>query len=371
MFKEWYKSGTPWIWLNAGAVSISVVMVVTLIALIAIRGLNHFWPKEVIDYSFYGNDGSVTHLIGETYDTEIVPARQISAKADPDVMVERKLIKIGNREINGLDFRWIVSDEVAKTETHPDLMVLERKEWGNFYGFLSGLQESGREVVPENGHLYGELHRRLQRATDISEEIEEIEKDEIGSINYDMEQIRLAKRRLELKGIPAGDEKFTRLNEEKNGLNADYQQLQAKLTELYGQIGRDTLTARVMSGEEVTISLSNVVQAYLPNSMTLMDKIGFYLSSIGHFVFGEPREANTEGGVFPALFGTVLMVILMAIVVTPFGVIAAVYLKEYADQGVLTRLIRIAVNNLAGVPSIVYGVFGLGFFVYFMGQNID
>jgi phosphate transport system permease protein len=65
------------------------------------------------------------------------------------------------------------------------------------------------------------------------------------------------------------------------------------------------------------------------------------------------------------------MVIIMAMLVTPIGVVAAVYLHEYARQGMLTRLIRIAVNNLAGVPSIVYGVFGLGFFVYFLGGSID
>ena len=78
-------------------------------------------------------------------------------------------------------------------------------------------------------------------------------------------------------------------------------------------------------------------------------------------------KQNTEGGIFPAIFGTVMMVILMSVLVTPFGVVAAVYLREYAKQGFVTRLIRIAVNNLAGVPSIVYGVFGLGFFVYFLG----
>jgi len=65
------------------------------------------------------------------------------------------------------------------------------------------------------------------------------------------------------------------------------------------------------------------------------------------------------------------MVLIMSILATPLGIITAVYLKEYAKQGFLTRFIRIAVNNLAGVPSIVYGVFGLGFFVYSVGGNID
>ena len=96
-----------------------------------------------------------------------------------------------------------------------------------------------------------------------------------------------------------------------------------------------------------------------------------YASRLWEFLSGDPRESNTEGGIFPAIFGTVMMVLIMSIVAVPFGVLAALYLREYAKQGVLVRLVRIAVNNLAGVPSIVFGVFGLGFFVYFVGGTID
>jgi phosphate transport system permease protein len=105
--------------------------------------------------------------------------------------------------------------------------------------------------------------------------------------------------------------------------------------------------------------------------MNLGQKLAHYFRKAGSFIADDPREANTEGGIFPAIFGTILMVLLMTVVVTPFGVVAGVYLKEYARQGMLTRTIRIAVNNLAGVPSIVYGVFGLGFFVYTLGGSID
>ncbi|MGH2576738.1 MAG: phosphate ABC transporter permease PstA, partial [Actinomycetota bacterium] len=112
-------------------------------------------------------------------------------------------------------------------------------------------------------------------------------------------------------------------------------------------------------------------RVYRPNEMRTLDKLGHYLMKLAEFASDEPREANTEGGIFPAIFGTVLMVLIMSLLVAPFGVVAAVYLREYAKQGPLTRTIRIAVNNLAGVPSIVYGVFGLGFFVYFVGGNID
>jgi phosphate transport system permease protein len=100
-------------------------------------------------------------------------------------------------------------------------------------------------------------------------------------------------------------------------------------------------------------------------------KLAMYAGNVWEFVAGEPRESNTEGGVFPAIFGTVLMVFIMSLVVAPFGVLAAFYLREYARQGPFVSAVRIAVNNLAGVPSIVFGVFGLGFFVYAVGGSID
>jgi phosphate transport system permease protein len=105
--------------------------------------------------------------------------------------------------------------------------------------------------------------------------------------------------------------------------------------------------------------------------MGTLARLGLFGSRIGEFLSADPRESNTEGGVFPAIFGTVMMVFLMSLAVVPLGVVAAVYLREYAKEGPLVRLIRIAVNNLAGVPSIVFGVFGLGFFVYFVGGSLD
>jgi len=105
--------------------------------------------------------------------------------------------------------------------------------------------------------------------------------------------------------------------------------------------------------------------------MSFLNKLGFSFGKIREFIFDDPRESNTEGGVFPAIFGTVMMVLLMSIFTVPFGVLAALYLREYAKQGPLVRTVRIAVNNLAGVPSIVFGVFGLGFFIYFVGGTID
>src|ERR1700675_3948102 len=100
--------------------------------------------------------------------------------------------------------------------------------------------------------------------------------------------------------------------------------------------------------------------------MGVLAKTGHYAVKLWAFVSDDPRESNTEGGVFPALFGTVMMIMIMSVMVTPLGVLAAFYLREYARQGAFVGAARMAVNNLAGVPSIVFGVFGVGFFIYFV-----
>lgn len=119
------------------------------------------------------------------------------------------------------------------------------------------------------------------------------------------------------------------------------------------------------------LHMSQIVRQVRPNTMGFGEKLGVYLSRWWEYLSTFPREANTEGGVYPVIMGTVLLTLLLTLVVTPMGVIAALYLREYAKQGFITSMIRIAVNNLAGVPSIVYGVFGLGFFCYTVGSYVD
>ncbi|MBU1356349.1 MAG: phosphate ABC transporter permease PstA [Candidatus Edwardsbacteria bacterium] len=100
--------------------------------------------------------------------------------------------------------------------------------------------------------------------------------------------------------------------------------------------------------------------------------IGGYKSISWEFLTQAPTEGMTKGGIFPAIFGMVFSLLLMLIAVVPIGVATAVYLHEYARPGfILTKLIRGAVNNLAGVPSIVFGLFGLGFFIQFIGGGLD
>jgi phosphate transport system permease protein len=245
-------------------------------------------------------------------------------------------------------------------------------EWGNFYGVPVAVKQAG--VVVASGEAAYEAWRPLQeRAGELREQIREIQKSRIGAINYEMEQLRLDERRLALEGrTPAADPDAHReLGERKQRLDGEYAGLQDELGRLYADIQRDALVMRQVTGEEVEIPLEKIVRGYRPNAMGLLEKTGFYFAKLWEFAADDPREANTEGGIFPAIFGTVLMVMIMSIIVTPFGVVAAVYLREYARQGTMTRIIRIAVNNLAGVPSIVFGMFGLGFFVYTLGGSID
>ncbi len=131
------------------------------------------------------------------------------------------------------------------------------------------------------------------------------------------------------------------------------------------------LSVITAEGRSLELPLQKIVRFYQPNRMNSFQKTGLYLSKLWEFLAADPRESNTEGGVFPAIFGTVMMVLLMSIAVVPIGVLAALYLNEYAHQGTIIRLIRMSVNNLAGVPSIVFGIFGLGFFIYMVGGTID
>lgn len=373
MIKAWFKSGTPWVWLNAAAVSACLIMVIGVLGLILVRGVGHFWPSQIVQLSYQEPDGQVQTIIGEHVDTSITPAVMAKstgyAMADDEDTLVQYLIKAGNRDITGTDFRWILERNIKQQQSPDDLMVVERREWGNFYGRLVALKENGK-IIAEGATAWSVAQTRISQALAVFKEIARLEKKQVGAINYSLEQLRLEQKRLQLENQwTAADEQ--RLAAEKADLEVDYKKYQAQLSELYRQIRRDSLVAKTESGKDVEIPLAKIVRIYQPNTMSLFDKIGHYGVKVVEFLTDEPREANTEGGIFPAIFGTVMMVIMMSIIVTPFGVIAAVYLREYAKQGFITRLIRISVNNLAGVPSIVYGVFGLGFFVYILGGNID
>ncbi|EAT13082.1 phosphate ABC transporter permease PstA [Bermanella marisrubri] len=376
-FKEWVQSGSPFIWLNAGAVAISMIMVLGLIGFIAVKGLAHFWPGQVMQATYTLPGNAPTQIMGQISDREMVGQNQLQAiglnTVDGADEAERILLKVGNRDVYGGDFRWVLAHHLSEERFPDDAMVIERREWGNFYGFLQKVYK-GDELVGDTQQdpqkAWDEFQALIQRALDLHDEIMDIQKGDIGAINYEIDRLRLKERGYELEG-ELTQERLDELNARRDELNAEYDVLQKKLMDLNKALKRDHFIVTEVNGQVVELHVSEVVRAFKPNQIGIVAKVGHYFAKMGEFLGDDPREANTEGGVFPAIFGTVLMVILMAIMVTPLGVIAAVYLREYAKQGALTRVIRIAVNNLAGVPSIVYGVFGLGFFVYFLGGTID
>lgn len=371
-FTNWWQSGSPFIWLNAGAVSASIIVVFGLLLLIAMRGMGHFWPADIAQISYQDEAGEY-RVIGERVTTESVSRihyEESGGKAPEGVNeVERMLVKTGNREILGTDFRWLDVHQIQNTEVPEYLAVIERVEWGNFYGYLKQVSEE-QKVVASGDTAWPELQKRLERVRDLREEIHELEKSEIGAINYRLEKLRLERKKLALEGQDT-KENLAAIADEEATLDKNYQALRQKLTVLFTQINRDHASFEVMDGQQIDMPLAKMISALQPNSMSAAEKMAQYLHNFKNFMFDDPREANTEGGVFPAIFGTVMMVMLMSVLVTPLGVIAAIYLREYARQGAMIRIIRIAVNNLAGVPSIVYGVFGLGFFVYFLGGSLD
>jgi len=373
MIRLWFKSGTPWIWLNAAAVSLSLIMVVGVLGLVIGRGVGHFWPHQVSQFSYQEPDKQPQIIFGEKVETSITPAAMAKSTgyvmADNEDTLVQYLIKTGNRDVTGTDFRWIQERNIKAHSEPLAMIVIERREWGNFYGQLLEVKEKG-VTIATGEQAWQVLQTKIDETLAIFKEITHIEKKEVGAINYGLERLRLKQRKLELKNA-LDDVSKQDITTEKAAFEAEYKQYQVKLTGLYQQLRSDSLVAQTESGSQMVIPLSKVVRVFQPNTMSFLDKILHYGSKVIEFLTDDPREANTEGGIFPAIFGTVMMVMMMSVIVTPFGVIAAVYLREYAKQGFITRLIRIAVNNLAGVPSVVYGVFGLGFFVYILGGNID
>ncbi len=372
--RGWFNSGAPGVWLSAGAVSIAVIMTIGLLAVIAVRGLGHFWPADLVQASYHVPGQPAQAVLGEVVEEEAVPRERLKGAGLPVAQVgseymSRALLKVGNRDISGADFTWAVGDWLHEQQRPVQAMTLERREWGNFYGYLVNVKQAG-QVVATGEDAWGTLQERLVRVEQLAAELQQLEKTEIGGINYSLERLRLQGRKLELDGRLDAQAQAD-IDSERAELNARYQGIEARLAGLHEAVDRDSLTARDVNGTQIEIPLAKVVHAYQPNAMGAVTKLGFYFKKLWEFLSDDPREANTEGGVFPAIFGTVMMTLIMAIIVTPFGVLAAVYLREYARQGLMTRLIRIAVNNLAGVPAIVYGVFGLGFFVYVLGGSLD
>ena len=351
-----WRSGEPFVWLTGGALAVCLLLVVGLVALILVNGLGFFWPAAVLRVTLA--DGKV--VTGQLAAREPVPEQPGSFRIK---------LKVGNRDLYGADFRWIDESQITARAYPPELVVIERTEWGSLIGTLQAVREGGRPVATGPAAAGSALAQRLPGAARLRREIGALEKGEIGRLNHAQEQVRLGARKLELRGITSGPD-VAALETRLRALEDRYRDAAGRLAAL-----RTRQTASILvaadDGKEKDLPLAHVVDLYFPNRMGLGAKLAHYATGLWGFVSDGPRESNTEGGVFPAIFGTVMMVMIMSVLVMPLGVLAAFYLREYARQGTFVSVVRIAVNNLAGVPSIVFGVFGVGFFIYLVGGSID
>ena len=364
MFKGFLRSGDPFIWMTGGTLAFSLLMIAALIWIVGANALGFFWPDQLKAVDLQGGH----KLLGAVRAQETIP-RQAGDGGEH----YRTQFQVANRDLYGSDFRW-VNDSLMTGHSFPEQVIyLERYEWGPFFGFLTTVRQDGEIVAEGFDRAWPEflaLHARTQATLD---DIHTIEKKDIGEINYDLEQLRVEVKRTQRRETDPSRaaEKIAALEAEIASWQQVYEEKAQELAALYQENSRYHITVQDINGKHKELAIAGVVRGFLPNNMSWLERFGLYVTRFWEFFWEDPREANTEGGVFPAIFGTVMMVIIMSIMVVPFGVVAALYLREYAKQGPLVRAVRIAVNNLAGVPSIVFGVFGLGFFVYVIGGSLD
>lgn len=370
--------GEPWTWVLGGALALGIVMVLGLLVLVFWNGAVTFWPRpiEVVTLA----DGS--RIAGEPTRSQtfrpgpqvlapLPEARRAEIEAN-DGLAERTLYRTGNYDLYGDDFRWVADFERGASERPRDMVLIERMEWGVFVGRILAFTRDGARTDVTDPRMPALLDAHAAARARWAQ-IRRIERGDIGVVNHHLEAERLRLRGALLRDPPPAERARAeeRFNREETRLKAEYEALAAEAQRLREVNARDTIILQEIGGREVTLPLSAVVRMVVSNDLSLGQKLGVYVSRWWEFLSDEPREANTEGGIMPAIFGTFAMTLLLVIAVAPFGVVTALYLREYARQGRVIAFVRISVNNLAGVPSIVYGVFGLGFFAYIVGASID
>ena len=379
-------NGEPMLWLTGGALVICVVMIVGLLALVVYQGSTTFWPKAVIRVETFAGQtfmGEVTRdddFRPEPGFTEGLPTGAATAAeaemAASEGWLHRRLLRTGNFELTGEHFNWISDFEIIpEGETRPEWALLcERLTWGRFYGIPLNFAVDGRVVATEPEEIW-ELFERFHPETRARfHERRRLETRDIGHINHRLEQARLRLRSVELDHGQDSDQwrrEQERFLVDEQQANEEFVRIGEQIAALNEASERYTMLMATADGVDTELQVAEIVRAFPANRLGLLDRIGIYLSRSWEFLSDDPREANSEGGVFPAIFGTVVMTLIMTLMVVPFGVLAALYLREYAQAGPLVSVVRISINNLAGVPSIVFGVFGLGFFCYIVGGGID
>jgi phosphate transport system permease protein len=369
-------TGEPALWGLGGALAIGVILILGFLFLIAWNGMTTFWPKPIARVELLSGPpiaGEPTRSGEYRVGQDVLPTLTEAQRAEIEKNLgysSQVLYKTANFDLYGNDFRWVSAFQVSKVDYPKDFFLLERQQWGTFVGRIKSLTVNG-ETAPFD---QARMQQLQDEARDRFEQIRRIERKDIGAVNYYLDQERLSIRKANLKhgeGSPQAERIRTAAEARIAQLESQFNELQARVNAIRTEDRKNRVLLEEIGGRTLDTELSQIVRFYAANDLSIPQKLGIYFSRWVEFLTTEPREANTQGGVLPAIFGTVTMTLMMVIIVAPFGVITALYLREYAKQGRLTSIVRISVNNLAGVPSIVYGVFGLGFFAYTLGGSID
>lgn len=369
--------GEPMVWAMGGSLAFGLLMIIGFLSLIFWNGLTAFWPKPIEIVTMI--DGRVIAgepMRSESYRPTAADLAALPAPARDEIaanggMSSRTLYRIGNFDFYSNDFEWVPVFNVKSVAKPKDMMLVERSEWGVFIGRIASITYDGKTTANPslaNVDIAADTAHRLRI------ERQRIERNEVGSVNRALNAERLKVRKAEIshgEGSSEAKAAAEAAAAETARLSKEFDRLSAEALAARGKEEAIRVGVVEIGGQARDFPLANFVRYYAANDLSLFHKIGIYMSRWWEFLSSDPREANTEGGVWPAIFGTLVMTIVMSLLVAPFGVIAALYLREYAKQGTIVSLVRICVNNLAGVPSIVYGVFGLGFFAYVLGGSID
>lgn len=368
---RFWRQGEPLVWATGGTLAFVLLSTVLLIGVVLVHGLGVFWPSPVAEITLV--DGTRFH--GQQVQTETHPGTD-------DVSVQ---FKTANRDLDPqrLDFRWVAQEALHRLDYPADVLVVERLENGNFFGCLERVDAAGLDL-PADAPAFEQLaaaltavrYERAARIAPLAAQIQTLNR-ELQRVQDTLLRLRYRRQRSVERPDAAADANaacdaaIARAAARQQELQARSDELGAEQRAMAAALRRATAVFRLPSGDTHNVAVADMVRVWQPNAMSVWAKCRHYAAKVWELLSDEPRESNTEGGLFPAIFGTVMLVFLMAVTCFPLGVVAGVYLGEYAREGPLVKTVRIAVNNLAGIPSIVYGIFGLGFFVYGIGRLLD
>ncbi len=300
--KNYWKRGEPMVLAAGATLAVILFMTITLVAVILGNSLGYFWVKELVQYRL--KDG--TTIMG-----------QLAGKEEHSLTNEKRIqLKVGNRDLYSQDFKWIDEKDIQSREIPRDAWLLERHEYGNFFGFLKEIKKpDGTTATADAATL-----SRLQADAMLQQKgLKEI-RNEMSSLNHESESIRLKILKLQYRNADKNSAAVDALTEKKKKITEKFDALNEQLNSRRAEIRKSAAVFTDAAGTEKEIPLVEIMRLCQPNIMSIPAKSITYLAKIRELLFDDPRESNTEGGLFPAIFGTVMMVLLMSMFSMPFGV---------------------------------------------------